>query len=125
MAEEGTESEGTHDTGSGHTHSEHVTRAELEKHISELRAERVKLKEELDELHSRDTKEREDIRQEVSAISAYIAELEEAEKKRDEVKGSKSTMVLPPADIPPQQPNPQPPPVTGTSSEPRRRLRLW
>ena len=124
MAEEGTEPQGSHDTGPGHIHGEHVTRAELEKHISELRAERVKLKEELDELHSRDTKEREDIRQEVSAISAYIAELEEAEK-RDEVKGSKSTMVLPPADIPPRQPNPQPPPVTGTSSEPRRRLRLW
>ena len=87
-----------------HVHS-YATKAELEEHIRKLEAHKQELRDELAELHNADKAEREEIKQQLAEATAFIAELKEAEKKRDEVKESKSTMVLPPDNIPPRQPN--------------------
>src|ERR1017187_7545205 len=105
MAEDETEPT----VGHSESHADHVTKKELERHIAELRRERVQLKDEMAELHTADKGEREEMKKQIGALSAFIDELEQSERKKDEVKDSKSTIVLPPTDIPPQQPNPTPP----------------
>lgn len=83
---------------------DHATKSELEAHKKEMEQYRRELKEELEELHQADHAEREELRRQLAEATEYINELKKAEAKRDEIKDSKTTLVLPPNDIPPQQP---------------------
>lgn len=98
---------------------DHVTKAELEAHKKEWERHKQELKDELAELHASDKAEREELRQQLDEATQYIKELKEAEARRDEVKGSKSTIVVPPTDIPPQQPQPTTPPTSGPEARKR------
>ena len=84
---------------------DHVKKSELEAHKREWEAHVKNLKDEMAALHAGDVAEREKLKTELQEAKDYIEELKKAEAKRDEVKDSKSTMVLPPNDIPPQQPS--------------------
>lgn len=127
MAEDQEPTEGGSPTPNAQPTVEYVSRAELERQIRELREERRQLQNQLEELHASDKAERESMRQEITAISQFIATLEEAERQKDAVKGSKTTIVLPPNDIPPQQPNPGPQSggTEQSGEEPKRKLRFW
>lgn len=71
----------------------------------DLKRLETKLRDELHELHSADKQEREQLRNELAELKEYKEKQELAQQERDKVKDSDSTMVLPPTDIPPQQPN--------------------
>ncbi len=64
-----------------------------------------KLRDEYSELHASDKKEKEELKAEIAELKEHKEKMEKANEDRDKVKGSESTMVLPPSDIPPQQPN--------------------
>jgi len=85
-----------------------ISKAELEAHKREWEAHVRSLKDDMSALHAEDTAEREKLKLELAEATEYIKQLKEAESKRDEVKSSKSTLVLPPDDIPAQQPNVSP-----------------
>jgi hypothetical protein len=72
--------------------------AELERRIEDR----------LQKVHTEHSKEREELRHDLEEVREWKAEQEKAQHDRDKVKDSTGTMVLPPTDIPPQQPNPQP-----------------
>lgn len=91
---------------------------DIEKHIRKLR-------DEMTELHSGDKAEREALKLEIAELQEHKKKLEEAEANRDKVESSTSTMVLPPTDIPPQQPSPPPNDGTTHPGEPKKRLRWW
>jgi hypothetical protein len=73
--------------------------------IDHLNAHAQKLRDEIAELHGADKKEREELRAELAEVQDHIAEQKKAAAKADEVKESTTTMVVPPGDIPAQQPN--------------------
>lgn len=79
--------------GDGHVRVEH-----LEAHAKQLR-------DELAALHADDKAEREELRVKLDGVMAHIEEQKKAAASEDEVKGSKTTLVVPPGDIPPAQPN--------------------
>lgn len=75
------------------------------KHLSDLES---KLRDEIEERHAGDKQEREELKAQLKVLEEYKEEQEKAQGERDKVKGSESTLVLPPNDLPPQQPNPNP-----------------
>jgi chromosome segregation ATPase len=98
---------------------EHLT----PKHLEALKRE---LRDEIAELHSSDKEEREELKRQLAELNEYKAKQETAQAERDKVEASQHTMVLPPSDIPPQQPNPN----ESTKGEPgeggkKRRLSWW
>jgi hypothetical protein len=98
---------------------EHLT----PKHLEALKRE---LRDEIAELHSSDKEEREELKRQLAELTEYKAQQEQAQHERDKVEASQHTMVLPPTDIPPQQPNPN----DSTKGEPgaegkKRRLSWW
>ena len=98
---------------------EHLT----PRHLADLER---KLRDEIAELHAGDKEEREALKQELAELREFKDKQEKANADRDRVKESQSTMVLPPTDIPPQQPNPTPRPVDPqTGKVERRRMHWW
>lgn len=67
-----------------------------------------KVRDELSELHAGDKAEREELKVELAELREYKEKQEQAQAERDKVESSQHTMVLPPNDIPPQQPSPPP-----------------
>lgn len=104
-----------------------ISKADLERHRGEIQAEIKQLRDELAELHTGDKTEREELKAQIAKHEEVIEAYRKAEEEREKVKGSSSTMVLPPNDIAPQQPNT--PPATGGDAKPgetpKRRLRGW
>ena len=78
---------------------EHLTPAHLEALKREIR-------DEMTDLHSSDKEERAELKRQLDELNEYKAKQEAAQAERDKVETSQHTMVLPPEDIPPQQPNP-------------------
>lgn len=105
-----------------------VTKADLERLQREWEGHARGIKDDLEKLHAGDVAEREELKRQLKEANDYIEQLKKAESERDKVKESSSTMVMPPSDIPPAQPNvaPQGPPATSSQERPRHRLRdLW
>jgi dsDNA-specific endonuclease/ATPase MutS2 len=102
------------------TENELRRRVKGEGHLSvdHLNAHAQKLRDEMAELHGSDKKEREELKAQLDEVLAHIKEQKAAAAKEDEVKDSSSTMVVPPNDIPAQQPN------VGTTAEPEVKKRL-
>lgn len=71
------------------------------KHLADLER---KLRDEITQLHGSHSTEVTELREQLSELQEYKDSQEKAQGDRDKVKGSESTMVLPPNDIPPQQP---------------------
>jgi septal ring factor EnvC (AmiA/AmiB activator) len=79
------------------------------------------LRDELSELHAGDKKEREELKAELAELREYKEQQEKNLAEKDKVKDSESTIVLPPTDIPPQQPNVG----TAPTSKEKRRMAWW
>lgn len=71
-------------------------------HLARLKQE---LLDHMTELHTKDTEEKEALKNEVTRLTKYIDELEAAKQARDKIQPDDTTLVLPPNDIPIQQPN--------------------
>jgi hypothetical protein len=82
------------------------------KHLADLEA---KLRKEMADLGVEHAKEKAELRAQIDELNEEREERRKAREEEDKTKGSQSTMVLPPNDIPPQQPNPNP----ETKGEPR------
>ena len=94
--------------------------------IENLEALRRDLLDELAKTHEGHTKERAELSERLGGVEAYIKESKAIEAKRDEVHDSKSTLVLPPLDVPTQQPagaNPAEP--AGTKEHKSIFHRIW
>src|SRR6185312_15340547 len=95
--------------------------------IEHLEAQKRELMDEIAKVHEGHAKEREELQERVQKLEETITELKQAQDKRDEVHGSKSTLVLPPNDLPAQQPagaSPAPG-ANGGGAERRKRMSWW
>lgn len=95
-----------------------LTMEDLEKHKREIL-------DEIQALHGADKAEREELKAELAKANEYIEEQKKAEAKRDEIKDSKSTIVIPPNDIPPQQPNIGTTPPSGANGGDVKKVPFW
>lgn len=93
-----------------------MTEEQVDKKMRELR-------DDLSELHAGDKKEREELRAELAELREYKEQQEKNLAEKDKVKDSESTMVLPPTDIPPQQPNVGTSPASDGAK--KRRMAWW
>lgn len=75
------------------------------KHLADLER---KIRDEMTELHAKDHEEKEELKRQLAELQEHKEKQEKAEEEKDKTKSSEHTMVLPPSDIPPQQPNPVP-----------------
>lgn len=75
------------------------------KHLADLDA---KWRKQLEDMGATHEHERAELRQHIEELQEEREERRKAKEQEDQTKDSKSTMVLPPNDIPPQQPNPNP-----------------
>ena len=83
-----------------------------------------KLRDEITEQHGHHTAEVTELKEQLAELQEYKDSQEQAQHDRDKVKDSESTMVLPPNDIPPQQPNPNPE-TKGEPGEPGKKRSRW
>lgn len=91
------------------------------KHLADLEA---KFRKEMADLGATHEKERAELRSHIEELQEEREERRKAKEDEEKTKGSESTMVLPPNDIPPQQPNPNP----QTKGEPLaegKKVSLW
>lgn len=73
--------------------------------MQHLQESERRLRDELSSLHAGDKAERDAINVQLTEIAQHIKDQKEAQSKEDEVKETKTTMVVPPNDVPPAQPN--------------------
>lgn len=92
---------------------EHIT----PKHLADLEA---KLRGELQAVRTEHATEREQLKAQIATLEEHKDKLEQAERDKDKVRESESTLVLPPEDIPPQQPTPPPSEPIGEDGGKRR-----
>lgn len=78
-----------------------ATLEDMERHKASLQAE-------LSELKVGDVKEKEELRADIKELKEYIDAQKKADSERDKIDSSKTTMVVPPADVAPSQPTPTP-----------------
>jgi hypothetical protein len=98
---------------------EHLTSKDLAKLRQEIR-------DEIAELHSSDKAEREELNRQLVELREYKEAQEKAQSERDKVEASSHTMVLPPSDIPPEQPNPNSSTKGEPDAKPRSRWKsIW
>jgi hypothetical protein len=93
-------------------------------HLENLKRE---ILHDITELHAKDDEEKAALKKDVERLTAYIDQLEEARLKRDSIKPDDTTIVLPPNDIPIQQPNAgnEPPPATSGGPAKKKKLGWW
>lgn len=97
-------------------------------HLAQLKRE---LLEELGQIHAKDNEEKAALREQVNKLQEYIDEMEKARIQRDKVQPDDTTIVLPPNDIPIQQPNvdnkEQVPAGNGgeTAAQRKQRMKWW
>jgi septal ring factor EnvC (AmiA/AmiB activator) len=84
-----------------------------------------KLREELASTSVEDKREKEELRAEIAELKAHKEKLEAAEEAREKTKSSETTMVVPPSDIPPQQPNVDRDNATETQGGKKPKMRWW
>ena len=106
-----------------------VTKADLEAQKKVWEQHRKEIKDEIAELHAGDKAEREELKLRLEHAEEVIDKYQKAEEEREKIKDSSHTMVLPPKDIPPQQPNvsqeSQQQSQSGGTPERKKRLRGW
>lgn len=100
------------------------------KHLSaeDLQKLELKLREEFSALHASDKAERDELRAQLDELQEYKKKQEAAEEARVKGKESETTIVVPPNDIPPEQPAapPSAPPITGEDAPKKGRWKsIW
>jgi hypothetical protein len=94
------------------------------KHLQDLEH---KLRKEYAGLREEDDRERIELRAKIEELEEEKEARKKAEEAKDHAKDTESTMVLPPHDIPPQQPNPSAPAthVDGAGKKQSLWKRVW
>ena len=95
-----------------------VSLEQLERHKADLQAE-------LSQLRVQDTTEKAELRVEIAKLSDYIEKQQKADAERDKISGSTNTIVIPPKDIPAQQPSTGNQAPTTSTSERKGFLKGW
>src|ERR1035437_9801475 len=81
-----------------------LTHVDEDSSLGALDKHKKQLEDRMDALHGADSKEREELRADLSEIKEWIGEQRKAQEDKDKIKESTSTIVLPPNDVQPQQP---------------------
>jgi seryl-tRNA synthetase len=91
------------------------------KHLQALREE---FREELSRLGAKHDSERAELREHISKLNEYIEDQKKAAESKEKSKDTDNTLVVPPDDIPPEQPNPNPQ-TKGEPEAPGKKRSRW